>query len=101
MDYSKEPKFNESVTTEKADKTVENESANNSKDFVGIKHLKEIYELVAEKAIAGLKTETVPSENTYKMITLSQDLYSQMNAQAFNYPRFSYWGSPFGTGGCI
>lgn len=60
----------------------------NTKEQVGMEQLEEIYKLMSEKAIENLKKELIPTDETYRMIAVVQDLNSQMNGQP---NRFPYW----------
>ena len=76
-----------------------NKESLNDMELIGTERLTEIYEIISEKAVENLKAEAVPSDETYRMITMSQGLFNQLNAQFGNYPRAPYWGSGL-TGRC-
>lgn len=78
----------------------ENKEPSNNKELIGTEQLIEIYENISAKAIGALRTEAVPSNETYRMVLMAQDLYNQMNAQFSNYPRSTYWGGG-SSGNCL
>ena len=85
-------------------KVVESESSciapillsGSNKEQVGTEQLSEIYKLMSEKVIENLKKEAIPTDETYRMIAVVQDLNSQMNGQP---NRFPYWTVNF-SGNC-